>query len=297
MKQLLSLRTVWAVAALVGLLAFALPAFAGGWAVVTLDHLPDQVIAGQPVNVGFVVRQHGITPLGGLKPVIRLQKAGEANSKAVPVASDGNTGHYSATLTFPSAGVWQWTVETGFWPEGQPMPDLSVVAEGDPASTESSGGAASSASLPVVFGVVGLVGAAGGLFALARTRAPWAAVMLLVAILVGGVGFASAATRTTASGSPVVVSSLSQVEMGQRLFVAKGCVVCHTHDAVQEVRKHMGFSEGDGPGPNLTNFSASSDYLAKWLDDPKTIKLGTEMPTLGLSDEEIGALAAFINAP
>lgn len=144
MKQLLSLRTVWAVAALVGLLAFALPAFAGGWAVVTLDHLPDQVIAGQPVNVGFVVRQHGITPLGGLKPVIRLQKAGEANSKAVPVASDGNTGHYSATLT---------------------------------------------------------------------------------------------------------------------------------------------------------NFSADPDYLAKWLDDPASIKPNTYMPKLDLSDEEIGALATFVNAP
>ena len=294
MKQLLSLRTVWAVAALVGLLAFALPAFAGGWAVVTLDHLPDQVIAGQPVNVGFVVRQHGITPLGGLKPVIRLQKAGEANSKAVPVASDGNTGHYSATLTFPSAGVWQWTVETGFWPERQPMPDLSVVAEGDPASTESSGGAASSASLPVVFGVAGLVGVAGGLFALARTKAPWAAVAVLLAGLVSGIGFTSAAPHATASGTAVVTTG-SQVELGQRLFVAKGCVVCHTHDAVSDVKRVIDFNLDEAP--NLTNFSADPDYLAKWLDDPASIKPNTYMPNLNLSDEEIGALAAFINAP
>ncbi len=49
--------------------------------------------------------------------------------------------------------------------------------------------------------------------------------------------------------------------------------------------------------PNLTDFTADPDYLAKWLDDPKSIKPKTYMPRLDLSEEEIGALTAFINAP
>jgi len=32
---------------------------AGGWAVVTLDELPAQVVAEKSVTIGFMVRQHG----------------------------------------------------------------------------------------------------------------------------------------------------------------------------------------------------------------------------------------------
>nr|MBI2905186.1 hypothetical protein [Chloroflexota bacterium] len=48
--------------------------------------------------------------------------------------------------------------------------------------------------------------------------------------------------------------------------------------------------------PVLTNYKGSPDFLAKWLDNPAAIKPGTEMPTLGLSDEENGALVAFLTS-
>ncbi|MBL8103614.1 MAG: hypothetical protein JNM02_13855, partial [Anaerolineales bacterium] len=41
-------------------LAFTIPAFAGGWAVITLDEFPSEVHASQPLEIGFMIRQHGI---------------------------------------------------------------------------------------------------------------------------------------------------------------------------------------------------------------------------------------------
>ena len=41
--------------ALLVALIFVFRAFAGGWAVITLDELPLNVIAGEPVAIGFTV--------------------------------------------------------------------------------------------------------------------------------------------------------------------------------------------------------------------------------------------------
>ncbi len=51
-------------------LVVTIPAFAGGWAVITLDELPSGAVAGQPLTVGFTVRQHGRTLMSGLAPKI-----------------------------------------------------------------------------------------------------------------------------------------------------------------------------------------------------------------------------------
>ena len=85
--------------------------------------------------------------------------------------------------------------------------------------------------------------------------------------------------------------SISQVELGRRLFIAKGCMVCHSHSDTNSIREF-----GVDIGPNLTNLTASPDYLRLWLKDPKSAKSSAQMPTLGLSDAEIEALIAFINA-
>jgi hypothetical protein len=122
------------------LLAFATPALAGGWAVVTLDSLPKEVRASQSLQIGFVVRQHGKTPtnqdLNGkpLKPVLTARKqntmeTGKADGTLVMVAmrasvqakgeetiraearQDGAVGHYVVDVTFPSEGAWAWQIE------------------------------------------------------------------------------------------------------------------------------------------------------------------------------------------
>ena len=45
----------------------ALGAWLGGWAVTTVDHLPDYIEAGKPFTISYVVRQHGEEPLQSLR--------------------------------------------------------------------------------------------------------------------------------------------------------------------------------------------------------------------------------------
>jgi hypothetical protein len=106
-------------------LALATPALAGGWAVVTLDTLPREVHAGQALQIGFMVRQHGKTPtnlnLNGepLAPVLTAQKQDtgaakdDANTSALRVEArqEGAVGHFVADVSFPADGVWSWQIE------------------------------------------------------------------------------------------------------------------------------------------------------------------------------------------
>jgi mono/diheme cytochrome c family protein len=81
-------------------------------------------------------------------------------------------------------------------------------------------------------------------------------------------------------------------EVGQRLFVAKGCVTCHVHGAIEGYRSLA-------VGPTLTANRYQPDYLAKLLADPSMARTpGRQwtMPNLALRGAEIVALVAFINA-
>jgi len=85
---------------------------AGGWAVVTIDTLPEYVSAGEPVAFGYSVRQHGHKLLNGLSGrVIATSRGHQIAADARPGKRDG---HYVATLTFPAAGDWSLTVQSGF---------------------------------------------------------------------------------------------------------------------------------------------------------------------------------------
>ncbi len=269
--------------AVVVALALAAPVLAGGWAVVTLDRLPAQVVAAEPVAIGFVVRQHGRTPVSGLEPQITSARADTGQSFTVTAEAEGEVGHYAARLTFPSAGTWRWSIDAfGF---GQPMPPLAVQASPAPGNAV----AGAPPSLPIVIGVAGLIGAAGALLVALRAKARWAFALVFAGALIGLTGFASATTGAAQPPSPI--AALSSTELGQALFLAKGCVVCHHHEAVREARKEL---DGFSIGPNLTNLKADPDYLRRWLKAPSALKPGTEMPTLGLSDDEIEALVAFL---
>jgi len=273
-------------------MAITVPVFAGGWAVITLDELPGNVEANQPLEIGFMVRQHGVTPLSGLSPTIRADLAGSSESIRVTAVDEGIAGHYAATLTLPQTGEWQWSIEA--FGGAQPMPALtvveaaSVVAKSEPVK-------ASSNSLPLLAGGVGLVGALGGLLAM-KKKVRWAAAFVVIGLFVSGVGFVSAAGQPkeepkTVVQEAAVVSPVSQVELGRNLFIAKGCMMCHSHDETNKIREF-----GVDMGPDLTNLTASPEYLRLWLKDPKAAKSTATMPNLELSDAEMHALIAFINA-
>lgn len=286
--------------ALVMSLIPAIPVLAGGWAVIVLDELPADVIAGEPLTIGFTVLQHGRSPMDRLEPKIiaNLYKEQEIVVHAEP---DGEPGHYTATLTFPKEGEWHWLIEA--FSMRQPMPMLSVAApvvktENQPVAR---GGSVpvSAASLLTVVRLSALGAGLIGLAFLFRRRTRLAAGLVVLSLLVGVGSFAAApAVPEVEAQSPSSLNeasktaSISQVELGERLFVAKGCITCHSNS---KVANSFGYMTIDA-GPNLTKFSASPEALRLRLKDPALVNSETQMPNLNLSDAEIEALIAFINS-
>jgi hypothetical protein len=91
-------------------------ASAGGWAVVTLDTLPGEVRAGETLELGFVVRQHGQTPVdvhtweGGRMPVLWARHSETGEELMIGARKAGVEGHYAVSVTFPRAGIWAWQI-------------------------------------------------------------------------------------------------------------------------------------------------------------------------------------------
>ena len=96
------------IAAAVPLLAAAF----GGWATITVETLPDYLIAGQPTNLTFSIRQHGMHLLTDRSPSIEA-RSDDAQFKARAVQTN-KPGYYTATLTAPKTGNWTVTIKSGF---------------------------------------------------------------------------------------------------------------------------------------------------------------------------------------
>lgn len=293
-------RKVFAIGLAVALaLIFAVPVLAGGWAVITLDELPGQVAAGEPLEIGFMVRQHGRTPVDGLTPIVTARLDGKGRPSTFFAEEDGATGHYVATITLPQEGQWEWEIEAFGAPVQ--MPTLTVLSSSVaalPVAEQQSAPVSGFDNVILLAGVAGLVGILLGLFFL-RDRKRWAIALVVAGLLVGGYGVVSAASqpKVEKEAKPVsatlAASAESQIELGRQLFIVKGCVTCHVHN---EIRGYDTFGFGEET-PHLTNFTASPEYLRMWLKDPKSVKPAAQMPELGLSEAEIEALIAFINAP
>src|SRR4029453_17945769 len=113
--------------ALVALVLLASPALAGGWVVITLDSLPQEVRAGQTLHLGFMARQHGKTPNSELDAYLVARKSASASGTfdrvlgvttahakgtelRVQARQEGAAGHYVVDVTFPEAGTWEWEI-------------------------------------------------------------------------------------------------------------------------------------------------------------------------------------------
>ncbi len=148
-------------------------ALAGGWAVVTLDAMPTNLVVNQPVKVAFMIRQHGKTPW--VYNDVQVRGANATGENFLVHAAMDKPGHYTADLNFTQAGTWQWAVASGLYPDWQPMPELQVANSPD-AETEFA--KAQSAQVPSMsldigtmlptlallgLGIIGFVGSGGGL--------------------------------------------------------------------------------------------------------------------------------------
>lgn len=279
-------------------LVFSIPVFAGGWAVITLDELPTGIVAGEPFTIGFTVLQHGRTPMIDLEPTVT---AGLSSDEKLVVYAEpeGKPGHYAATLTFPKEGEWKWSIQA--FSMDQPMPVLTVAAPGavsasQPVKTEPARTSISPLlilrTLALGIGLIGLVVAF-------RRRSRLAAALTAFCLVAGfalfitGAGTASRLEAQSKSSEGLSESSPAQVDLGRQLFVAKGCVTCHTNT---KIPRDMTGSITLDMGSNLSNFSANPEVLRLRLKDPSSVKSDTKMPNLNLSDAEIEALITFINS-
>jgi hypothetical protein len=115
----------------VTLLAILSPsALAGGWAVSTLDPM-DPPVAGQETEVGFTIRQHGVTPVDLEDVAVAITGASGAIAVFNARQDGTTTGHYVATVIFEE-GQSTWEIRQG-WFEPQ---QLGVIDVGASASLE-----------------------------------------------------------------------------------------------------------------------------------------------------------------
>jgi cytochrome c oxidase subunit 2 len=86
---------------------------------------------------------------------------------------------------------------------------------------------------------------------------------------------------------------------GEKLFMTKGCMGCHSLQAVKAPKGLI--------GPNLANVGSRShiaagwlkntdENLERWIREPQAVKKGVLMPNLGVTVEESRALRAYLRA-
>lgn len=167
------------VGAIVALVALAGPVLAGGWAVTTIDALPDGgFVAGRTYRLGYTIRQHGQHPFAGAKTAITLIAPGSRDRHVFPGVPDGPAGHYVAEVTFPSEGAWDWEVSQ----EPFAVQTLGTITVGPAAvarPAESTTGSSTASAAPwVPVDVVGL--SAGDL--------TWQVSLVTMAVLLVAIG-------------------------------------------------------------------------------------------------------------
>jgi mono/diheme cytochrome c family protein len=101
---------------------------AGGWAVITVDELPNDIVVGRPVTLNYSVRQHGRTLLSGLRGSIEALAAGQTIHEAASAGMDA--GQYSVTFTLPRPGSWTITIRSGFGNNQVTLVPVPVVNPG-----------------------------------------------------------------------------------------------------------------------------------------------------------------------
>ena len=116
---------------LVGAITIPAAAFTfGGWAVTTVEDVPEYAVAGKPFDITYSVRQHGMSLTSGLSGKVNVRSDGITKSAS---ATGLGEGMYKATVTIPTAGTWDMQIETGFWGSKSALLPLRVVAANAPA--------------------------------------------------------------------------------------------------------------------------------------------------------------------
>lgn len=292
-----SLRHLAMLVALAITLSITSLAQAGGWFVITLDSWPASAVAGQPLSIGFVLRQHGRTPAywDGLSLVAHNPATGKA--MRVTPRTEGQVGHYAADITFPESGSWEWGIdfERRPWVRWAPLAVLAapVVAIAKPVASPAPSPAAT-LWLPFALALAATILFLAALYVGRSRRA--VGVILGLGAAAGAIALAmvllSSPEAVVVASAVPAPSAADPVSEGRALFLAKGCVTCHVHAEAPS----NGFTSVS-IGPVLTDYTAAADstFLRQWLANPASLRPAAEMPTLGLTGQEIESLVAFLS--
>jgi len=185
----------------------------GGWAVVSIQELPEYFVAGRPYTIEFKIRQHGRHLLNDLEPALIVRSGSNEQRIAAKAKSEGT---YAATFTAPASGPLTLTIKSSFGASNLQLYPAPVIAAG--------------------------------------AKAP----------------------------------SISPIDRGRALFVAKGCNACHTNADLVDRPDNQQIKAG----PELGGRRLARDYVMQKMANPKS----ETMPDLGLSEAEISAIASFLTA-
>ena len=129
----MSTRILRAAAAATFLLVMGATAVsAGGWATIVADDpQPPEPRAGEDVEYGFTVLQHGVTPADFEDPTLRLTNTLTGESFDVPAEPSGPAGHFVAQFSFPTGGSWSYGVQLrDLLVETEPITAIVLEANG-----------------------------------------------------------------------------------------------------------------------------------------------------------------------
>jgi hypothetical protein len=98
------------VAAMAMLLTLVVPVIAGGWADIVADGQTATPRAGTPIEIGFRVMQHGVTPAPWETATVHFANVSTGATFDVIARNDDPNGHFVATATIPESGFWTWDV-------------------------------------------------------------------------------------------------------------------------------------------------------------------------------------------
>lgn len=258
---------------------------AGGWAVLSLESWPENVIADKPFQVHYALRQHGNNLISNVEGAVTAVSMESGESLMFEATGTGEPGRYSVEMQLPTPGEWRWQIDA-FGSFDMPLltvqPATAVSASTPPQLP------GSTAFFTWLVGLSGALTMAVAVVLWFRRRIRFAPVFVLMGMALCLAGFVISPADKPAESADPPTSKVS-IEQGQVLFVAKGCVTCHHHEAVNEVSNYIGI------GPDLTHHPLDQGFLRQWLHDPKQIRPETLMPNLELTDGEIDALIAFLS--
>jgi mono/diheme cytochrome c family protein len=115
------------------LLLGAAPTTMGGWAVITVKHLPERIEAGRATTIEFTIRQHGQALMRGMTPrvIVRRNRGGWLSSTIrVRATETRSPGSYAAEFTYPDTGEVLLTIDPNWLSTEVTLLPIPVVAPG-----------------------------------------------------------------------------------------------------------------------------------------------------------------------